>query len=127
LKSDIPVAQNGCDRVPSQQFLPGLLRASGQNTGIVTDLHARMEFTGRTTVQTYGDFLLDQYNVELSILLPELSIFDGLDKDYIVFLLKHYRLWCCVFGLCQNAEKQHLQDIAATLPAYQFQSNTVCL
>jgi len=51
----------------------------------------------------------------------------GLDKDYKVPLLKRYHLWCCVFGLCQNAEKQHLQDIAAMLRAYQFQSNTVCL
>jgi hypothetical protein len=48
LKSAIPVAQKGCDGTPSQQFPPELLRASGQDTVLMTDFHARMEFTVRT-------------------------------------------------------------------------------
>jgi len=48
LKSAIPVVQKVCDGTPSQKFPPELLRASGQDTMLMTDLHARMEFTVRT-------------------------------------------------------------------------------
>jgi hypothetical protein len=48
LKSAIPAVQKGCDGIPSQQFPPELLRASGQDTVLMTDLHARMEFTVKT-------------------------------------------------------------------------------
>ncbi len=52
VKSAIPVAQKGCDGTPRRQFTPDLLRASGQDTVLMTDLRARMEFT----VWTAADF-----------------------------------------------------------------------
>ena len=39
------MAQKGCGGTPSQQFPPELLGASAQDTVLMTDLHARMEFT----------------------------------------------------------------------------------
>jgi hypothetical protein len=51
LKSAIPVAKKGCDGTPSRQFPPELLRASGQDTVLMNDLHARMEFTVWTPVE----------------------------------------------------------------------------